>query len=175
MAGMVPVLILLDEASINTFLDLVFDPVDSVSWGGVWAPSYHRPLKLGFEFEVHLDQLFARQGRGQRFKNLMVVLDELTQTRVKVHALQFLRKFLLSMEVALPLFLLLHTPHSFKGQLILSVLATLLDIVKGVYKGYIRIGERHFFIIVLGPYRRFAGLLEEVDAGQSLDTLSLGP
>ena len=115
MAGIVPVFILLDEASIYTFLDLAFDLVDLVLWGGVWTPSHHRPFKLGFEFEVHLDQRFARQGWGQRSKNLMIFLDELTETRVKVHALQFLRKILLRMEVALPLFLFLRTPHGFRG------------------------------------------------------------
>ena len=39
MAGIVPVFILLDEASIYTFLDLAFDLVDLVLWGGVWTPT----------------------------------------------------------------------------------------------------------------------------------------
>ena len=51
-------------------------------WGGVWTPSYHRPFKLWFEFEVHLDQFFARQGWGQRSKTLLTFLDELTETGV---------------------------------------------------------------------------------------------
>ena len=37
--------------------------------GRVWTPSYHRPFKLWFEFEVHLHQFFARQGCGQRSKH----------------------------------------------------------------------------------------------------------
>ena len=127
------------------------------------------------EFEVHLDQLFARQGWGQRSKNLMVFLDELTETRIKVHALLVLRKMLLSIEVALPSFPFLHTPDSFREQLILPVLVTLLDIVKGVYQRYLTIGERYFFFIILGPYIRFPGPLEEVQAGPSLDTVSLSP
>ena len=57
-------LLFLDEASIYALLDLVFELVHLVLWRGVWTPSHHRPLKLGFEFEVHLDQLFARLGWG---------------------------------------------------------------------------------------------------------------
>ena len=74
-----------------------------------------------------------------------------------------------------PLFLFLHTPHSFREQPVLLVLVTLLDIVVAVYQGYYRIGESHPFIILLGPYRRFPGTLEEVQAGPSLYTLSLSP
>ena len=68
MAGVVPLFIFRDEASINTFLDLPLDPVDLVLWGWVWTSSYHRPFKLWFAFEVHLDQFFARQRWGQRSK-----------------------------------------------------------------------------------------------------------
>ena len=64
MAGIVPVFILLQEARLYAFLDLAFDLVDLVLWGGLWTPSYHRPFKLGFHFEVHLDQFFARRGGG---------------------------------------------------------------------------------------------------------------
>ena len=74
--------VFLDEASIYTFLDVAFDLVDLVLCGGGWMPSYHRPFQLWFEFEVHLDQCFARQGWGQRSKNLLVFLHELTDTEV---------------------------------------------------------------------------------------------
>ena len=105
---------------------LAFHLLDSVLSRGVRTQSHHTPCKLCFEFEVHLDQLFARQGCwGQRSKTLLVFLDEPTETRVKVHALQFLRKIPLSVEVPLPFFQFLYTPHSFKGQFILPVLATL--------------------------------------------------
>ena len=40
-AGVVPVLILFDEASIYTFLDLAFDLVDLILWGGVWTPPHY--------------------------------------------------------------------------------------------------------------------------------------
>ena len=115
MAGTVPLFIFLPEASIYAFLDLAFDLVDLVLCSGVWTPSHHRPFKLGFEFEVHLDHFFARQVWGQPLKSLLVFLDELTEKEIQVHALQFLNKILLSMEVALPFFLFLHAPHCFRG------------------------------------------------------------
>ena len=82
MAGIVPVFIFLDEASTYAILDLASDLVDLVLSGGVRTPSYHRPFKLGFELDVHLDQFFARQGWGQRSKSLLLFLDEITETRV---------------------------------------------------------------------------------------------
>ena len=82
MAGVVPVFMLVDKGSTYTFLDLAFHLVDLVLWGGVRTPSYHRPFKLGFEFEVHLDQLFAREGWGQFSRTLLIFLDELTETGV---------------------------------------------------------------------------------------------
>ena len=60
MAGIVPASILLDKATIYTFLHMVFDLVDLVLLGRVRMPSHHRPFKITFEFEVHLDPLFAR-------------------------------------------------------------------------------------------------------------------
>ena len=82
MAGIVPVFMFLDKATIYAFPDLAFHLVEMVLWGGVWTPSHHRPFKLGFEFEVHVDQFFARQGWGQRSKNFLLFLDELTETGV---------------------------------------------------------------------------------------------
>ena len=89
--------------------------------------------------------------------------------------MQFLREMVLSMEVALPFLLFSHTPHSFRWHFVLRLLVIPLDIVKGVYLGYLRIRESHFFIILLGPYRRFPVPPEEVQAGLLLDTLSLSP
>ena len=56
--------IFVDDASMYAFLDLAFDPVNLVLVGGIWTPSYHRPFKLWFEFQIHLDHFFARQGWG---------------------------------------------------------------------------------------------------------------
>ena len=86
-AGIVPAFILLDKASIQTFLHLAFHLVELVSWCGVRTPSDHRPFKLWVEFEVHLDQFFARDGWGQGSKNLRVFLDELTETRYKADSI----------------------------------------------------------------------------------------
>ena len=115
MVGLVPVVILLEEASIYTFLDLALNLVDLVLWGGVRTPSHHRPFKLWFEFWVHLEQLLAGQGLGQRSKNLLIFLNGLTETWVEVQSLQFPGNILLSVAVALPFFLFLHTPHSLRG------------------------------------------------------------
>ena len=115
------------------------------------------------------------RGGGNAPKNLLIFLDDLSETRVKVHALKFLRKILLSGEAALFFFLFLDATHSFGGQCILLVVATLLGIVKAVYQGCFRIRESHHLIILLGPYRGFPRPLEEVQAGPSLDTLSLSP
>ena len=80
MAGIVPVFMILDEANIYAFLALAFDLVHLVVWRGVWTPSKHKSFKLGLEFEVHLDQLFARRRWGQSSKNLLVFLNELSET-----------------------------------------------------------------------------------------------
>ena len=64
MAGIVPVFIFLNEASIDIFLDPTYPLVDLVLWGGIRTPSHHRPLKLRFEFEVHLDQFFCKTQVG---------------------------------------------------------------------------------------------------------------
>ena len=66
MAGVVPVFRFLDKASIYAFLDLAFDLVDLVLWGGVRTSFYHRFLELGFDFEVDLDQFLPKPGLGQR-------------------------------------------------------------------------------------------------------------
>ena len=87
----------------------------------------------------------------------------------------FLNKIPLSKEVGRPLFLFLHTPHCSRGYFIIPVLAAPLGIVKGVYQRFLRIGKSQLLIILLGPYRRFLGPLEGVQAGPSPDTLSLGP
>ena len=46
MAGIVPVFIFLDKASIYIFLDLALNLFDFLLWDGVQMPSYQRPFKL---------------------------------------------------------------------------------------------------------------------------------
>ena len=165
----------LDEDSIYTFLDLALNLPTFSLQGAVRTPSYHRPFKRWFESEVHLDHFFARQAWGQIPQKIQVFPDELPEIRMGVHALQFLRKILLGVEVALSLVLFVHAPHSFIRQLILPVLATLLHVVKGVYRGCLRFWESHLLIIFLAPCRCFPGPLEEVQAGLLLDTVRLSP
>ena len=129
---------------------LVFDLVDSFLSRGVETPSYHRPFELCFALQVQLDHFFAIQGWGQASKKLVVSLDELTVTGIKVHALQVVSKILLGVEAVLPFFMVLDAPHSFRGQLILPVLGTLLSIVKRVDQGCLRFRKTHRLILLLG-------------------------
>ena len=148
MAGIVLVFICIDEWSIYTFLDLAFDLVDSVLSGGVWMPSYHRPIKLWFGCEANLDQYFATEGVVQRSNNLRVFLDELTETGIKVDAPPFRGKISLSVVVALPFFMLLDAHHRLTWQLIQPVVVILLGIGKGVYLGCVKLRDSHLLIIL---------------------------
>ena len=64
MTGIIPVVMVLNKASIYTILDLVLNLVNLVLCGGVRTMSYHRPFELGFELKVHLDQVFGKKGLG---------------------------------------------------------------------------------------------------------------
>ena len=130
MGGIVLVLIILEQASIYTFLDMAFDLVAFGLRGGFWTPSDNQPFRLRFQFEVDLNQFFVRQGWGQHSTLFLVFSDQLAQTRVQVQALSFSQNLFLRMEVPLPIFLFFHSPHGFRGQLTISVLAALLGIGK---------------------------------------------
>ena len=64
MAGVVPVLILLDEASIYTLLDLALDPVDLVLWGGGWTPPHYQPFKAGLSLRSIWTSFLQDRGGG---------------------------------------------------------------------------------------------------------------
>ena len=66
--GVVPLPIFLNEASINTFLDLPLDFFNRSLGSGVGTTPHSRLLKFRFQFQVHLDKLFTGQGR-QRAPN----------------------------------------------------------------------------------------------------------
>ena len=68
----VPLLLFLHEASINTFLDLVLDFVNLFLWSGIGKTPHSRLFKLGFQFQVHLDQFFTREGGRQGVKHLLI-------------------------------------------------------------------------------------------------------
>ena len=60
--GVVPFLIVLREASINTFLDLALDFFNLFLWSGLGTTPHSRLLKFRFQFQVQLDQFFAKKG-----------------------------------------------------------------------------------------------------------------
>ena len=64
MVGVVPLLIFLNQASINTFLDLALDFFNLFLRRGVGTTSHSRLLRFRFQFQVHLDQFFYRTGEA---------------------------------------------------------------------------------------------------------------
>ena len=60
--GVVPLLTFFNEASINTFLDLALDFFNLSLWSGIGTTPHSRLLKFRFQFQVHLDQFFTREG-----------------------------------------------------------------------------------------------------------------
>ena len=64
MAGIVPVLIFLDVASIYAFLDKASNLVDLVLWGGVWTASYHRPSNSGLSLRSIWTSFLQDRGVG---------------------------------------------------------------------------------------------------------------
>ena len=70
--GVVPLLIFLNEATINTFLDPAIDFFNSFLRSGVGSTSDSSLLKFRFQFQVHLDQFFTGQGRRQGAIHLLI-------------------------------------------------------------------------------------------------------
>ena len=70
--GVVPFLIFLHEASINTFLDLALDLFNLFLWSGVGTTLHPRLFKFKFQFQVHLDQFFTREGGRQGAEHLLI-------------------------------------------------------------------------------------------------------
>ena len=72
MVGVVPLLIFLHEASINTFLDLALDSFNPFLKSGVRTTPHSRLLTFRFQFQVHLHQFFTGQGRRQGTEHLLI-------------------------------------------------------------------------------------------------------
>ena len=72
MMGVVPLLIFLNEASINTFLDLALDFFNLFPWNGMRAKPHSRLFKFRFQFQVHPDQFFTRGGRRPGAEHLLI-------------------------------------------------------------------------------------------------------
>ena len=68
----VPFLIFFHKASINTFLDLALDFFNLFLWSGVERTPHWRLFQFRFQFQVHLDQFFTRQGGRQGAEHLLI-------------------------------------------------------------------------------------------------------
>ena len=130
----VPLLILFNEASINAFLDLVLDFFNLFLWSGIGTTPHSRLFKFRFQFEVHLDQFFTREGRWQGAEHLLIGYKQILQAGVKVKTLEFLKEIPLSMEVALSMFSLFLPISSFgRHRTIVPLRGTLLPIVQRIH------------------------------------------
>ena len=70
--GVVPLLIFFNGASINTFLDLALDFFNPFLWSGIGTTPHSRLFKFRFQFQVHLDQFFTREGGRQGAEHLLI-------------------------------------------------------------------------------------------------------
>ena len=132
--GIVPVLILLNEASINAFLDLALHFFNLFLWSGIGTTPPLRLFKFWFHFQVHLDQVFTREGRRQGAKHLLIGYQQFLRAGVKVKTLEFLKEILLSMEVALSMFFLFLPISSFgRHRTIVPLRGTFLPIVQRIH------------------------------------------
>ena len=86
----VPLLIFFNEASINAFLDLALDFLNLFLRSGLGTTSPSRLPKFRFQFQVHLDQSFAGQGRRQGAEHLLIGQEQFNQSGIKVQTLRFL-------------------------------------------------------------------------------------
>ena len=111
--GVVPLLIFLHEASINTLLDLALDFFNLFLRSGVGTKPHSRLLKFRFQFQVHLDQFLTGKGRRQGAEHLLIGYEQFLKSGVNVQTLDFLQEILLSMEVTLSMLFLVLPISSF--------------------------------------------------------------
>ena len=102
--GLVPLFILFNEASINTFLDPALDFFNLFLWSGIGTMPHSRLFKFRFQFQIHPDQFFTREGGRQGAEYLLIGYQQFLQSGVKVKTLKVLQEILLSMEVPLSMF-----------------------------------------------------------------------
>ena len=132
--GIVPLLIFFHEASINTFLDLALDFFNLFLWSGIGTTPHSRLFKFRFQFQVHLDQFFTREGGRQGGEHLLIGYQQFLQSGIMVKTLEFLQEILLSMEVALSIFFLFLPISSFgRYRTIVPLRGTLLPIVQRIH------------------------------------------
>ena len=82
--GVVPLLIFFNDACIHAFLDLALDFFNPFLRSGIGMPSHSGLLKLRIQFQVHLDQFFAGQGRRQGAEHHLIGQGQFLQSGVKV-------------------------------------------------------------------------------------------
>ena len=133
--GVVPLLpLFFNEASINTFLDLALHSYNLFLWSGIGTTPHWPLFKFRFQFQVHLDQFFTREGGQQGAEHLLIGYQQFLQSGVKVKTLEFLQEILLSMEVALSMFFLFLPTSSFgRHRTIVPPRGTLLPIVQRIH------------------------------------------
>ena len=132
--GIVPVLILFNEVSINAFLDLALDFFNLFLRSGIGTTPHSRLFKFRFQFQVHLDQFLTRKGRRQGAEHLLIGYQQFLQAGVKVKTLEFLKEILLSIEVAFSMFFLFLSISSFgRHRTIVPLRGTLLPIVQRIH------------------------------------------
>ena len=132
--GIVPVLILFNEASINAFLDLALDFFNLFLWSEIGTTPHSRLFKFWFQFQVLLVQFLSRKGRRQGAEHFLIGYQQFLQAGVKVKTLDFLKEVLVSMEVAFSMFFLFLPVSSFGGhRTIVPLGGTLLPIVQRIH------------------------------------------
>ena len=132
--GVVPLLIFFNEASINTFLDLALDFLILFPWSGIGTTPHSRLFNFRFQFQVHLDQFFTREGGRQGAEHLLIGYQQFLQSGVKVNTLEFLQEILLSMEVARSMLFHFLPISSFgRHRTIVPLRGTLLPIVQRIH------------------------------------------
>ena len=132
--GVVPLLIFLYKASINTFLDLALDFFHLFLWSGIGTTSHSRPFEFRFQFQVHLPFFFTREGGRQGAEHLLIGNQQFLPSGVKVKTLEFVQQILLSIEFALSMFFLFLPISSFgRHRTIVPLRGTLLPIVKRIH------------------------------------------
>ena len=131
--GVVPLLIFFNEASINTFLDLALDFFNLFLWSGMEMTPHSPLFKFRFQFQVHLDKFFTREGGRQGAEHLLIGWQQFLQSEVKVKTLDFLQAILLSMGVALSMCFFFLPISSFgRYRTIVPHRGTLLPIVQRI-------------------------------------------
>ena len=90
--GVVPLLIFFNEASINTFLDMALDFFNLFLWSGIGTTPHLRLFKFRFQFQVHLDQFFTREGRRQGAEHLLIGYQQYFRRGSRLRLSSFCRK-----------------------------------------------------------------------------------